>query len=97
VSQDYLNAPDQEINKDNKLGFTWIPVYQEIARALLAYENRQSELIEMIRELEQEGLPMISLQDETSQGQTILLREIDPFTFLLIGIALYLKLKEKKL
>jgi len=81
VSQDYLTAPDQEINKDNKLGFTWIPVYQEIARALLAYENRQSELIEMIRELEQEGLPMISLQDENSQGQTILLREIDPFTF----------------
>lgn len=81
MSQDYLNAPDQEINKDNKLGFTWVPVYQQIARALLAYENRQSELIEMIRELEQEGLPMISLKDKNSQGQTILLKEIDPFTF----------------
>lgn len=81
MSQDNLNATGQPVNKDDKLGFTWIPVYQEIASALLAYENRQSELIEMIRELEQEGLPMISLKDKNSQGETVLLREIDPFTF----------------
>lgn len=56
-SQDNLSATDQPINKDDKLGFTWIPAYQEIASALLAYENRQSELIKMIRELSRKGCP----------------------------------------
>ena len=62
-------------------GFTWIPIYREIAEALLPYENRQQELIELIRKMELEGLSVISIIDKNEQGDEIPLSEIDPFTF----------------
>jgi 5-methylcytosine-specific restriction protein B len=61
--------------------FTWIPLYQEIARHILQMENRQGELISVLRRLRDRGLPVITLNDKAGGGQTIELQEIDPFSF----------------
>jgi 5-methylcytosine-specific restriction protein B len=61
--------------------FTWIPLYKEIARHVLAHESRQGELIAVLRRLREQGLPVILLADRGRGGGEIELREIDPFTF----------------
>jgi 5-methylcytosine-specific restriction protein B len=61
--------------------FTWIPLYQEIARHILLKESRQGELISVLRRLRDRGLPVITLNDKASGGQAIELQEIDPFSF----------------
>lgn len=60
--------------------FDWIPLYKEIGLKLLEFENRQPELIELLRELRERGLSVVSLVDKTGEGE-IELAEIDPFTF----------------
>jgi len=60
--------------------FDWVPLYKEIGLKLLGFENRQSELIQLLRELREKGLRVISLLDKTEDGQ-VELTEIDPFTF----------------
>jgi 5-methylcytosine-specific restriction enzyme B len=42
----------------------------------------QTELLQVLRDMEQQGLKVISLEDEGADGLTIPLAEIDPFTFL---------------
>jgi 5-methylcytosine-specific restriction endonuclease McrBC GTP-binding regulatory subunit McrB len=61
--------------------FTWIPIYKEIASKLLDYKNRQRDLIDIIKDLEQKGIKPIKLQDENPKGTKIPLEEMDPFTF----------------
>lgn len=61
--------------------FTWIPLYQEIARHILQMENRQGELISVLRRLRDRGLPVITLNDKAGGGRAIELQEIDPFSF----------------
>ena len=61
--------------------FTWIPIYKEIAVKLKDYKDKQQELIQMISEMKNKGLPTISLLDKNTEGQQIPLLEIDPFTF----------------
>ena len=61
--------------------FTWIPIYKEIAERLLAYQNRQIDLIDCIKGLSQHGIPTISFDDQNPKGSSIPLKEIDPFTF----------------
>ena len=61
--------------------FTWIKVYKGIAKAILPYENRQMELLKMLHDLQEQGLPTISLKDKNEQGEDIPLDEIDPFSF----------------
>ena len=60
--------------------FTWIPLYREIAEQLLSYENRQSELIELLKEIKAREIPVIPFNDKDEGDNTISLREIDPFT-----------------
>jgi hypothetical protein len=60
--------------------FDWIPLYKELGSKLLNFEQRQSELIQIIRELRDKGLPVISLSDKTATSE-LELSEIDPFTF----------------
>jgi 5-methylcytosine-specific restriction protein B len=60
--------------------FDWIPLYKEIGVKLLEFENRQSDLIGLLRELREKGLSVVSLIDKTGHGE-IELAEIDPFTF----------------
>jgi len=54
--------------------FTWIPMYQELAKELTGWKDRQHELISFLEELRSEGYVITPLQDS-------LLKEIDPFTF----------------
>ncbi|HJS20879.1 MAG TPA: AAA family ATPase, partial [Anaerolineales bacterium] len=61
--------------------FTWIPMYEELARELISWEHRQEELIAFLEELRAQGYVVTPLQDKDSTGTRSLLREIDPFTF----------------
>ncbi len=62
--------------------FSWIPIHRETIHRLLEHRNNQTELVAILREMQQRGLKVISLEDEDVNGQTIPLAEIDPFTFL---------------
>ncbi len=62
--------------------FTWIPIYQELAKELSGWENRQEELISFLETLRAEGHVITPLQDRDEGGARFLLKEIDPFTFL---------------
>jgi len=61
--------------------FTWIPFYKELAAKLLAYRNRQGDLITILKELKDQGLPVIRLTDKDKKGNEVPLEAIDPFTF----------------
>ena len=61
--------------------FTWRPIYRELAEILMGYSNRQHELLAMIKAMQQQGLPVISLKDKNANGAEIDLGAIDPFTF----------------
>lgn len=61
--------------------FTWKPIYKEIARALMFYRERHAELLDIVKEMQQAGLPAISLKDQNPAGTEVDLGEIDPFTF----------------
>lgn len=62
--------------------FTWIPFYKELAQKLLAYKDRQSELIGFLEKIRDFWLPSIPLRDKDIDGTEIMLEAIDPFTFL---------------
>ncbi len=61
--------------------FTWIPIYEELAKALTGWESRQEELISFLEDLRSEGYVVTPLQDKDADGARFQLREIDPFTF----------------
>lgn len=63
------------------MSFTWIPIYSEIAREVLKFEERQSELLSLLSELRADGLKVILLTDRDADGNEMPLAEIDPFTF----------------
>ena len=62
------------------MSFSWIPIYEELATKLLDYEDRQRELVDFLSELREEGLRVVSVNDQGTTGPTQL-TEIDPFTF----------------
>jgi hypothetical protein len=61
--------------------FTWISIHHEAAQRLLAYRDRQPELVALLREMESRGVEMISLRDQGSNGNEIPLEVMDPWTF----------------
>lgn len=61
--------------------FTWIPIYTELAEKLLAYRDRQKELLGMIDDFKNEGLKPVGTKDKGKDNKPISLQEIDPFTF----------------
>lgn len=61
--------------------FTWISIYNEIARRVLDFEENQAGLLDLLHRLGEEGLPVISISDRAEGDVTIKLQEIDPFTF----------------
>ena len=61
--------------------FTWLPIYQELAKKLPAWRTRQVELIDVLRAAVAQGVPGGGLSDEDKDGKSIPLRVIDPFTF----------------
>jgi hypothetical protein len=62
------------------MSFSWVPIYEELATALVAYENRQGELIQLLAELNDAKIPALPIGDKTASGDATL-TEIDPFTF----------------
>jgi len=61
--------------------FTWIPIYTELAEKLLAYRDRQKELLGMIDDLKNEGLQPVSTKDNDKNNKPTVITQIDPFTF----------------
>ncbi len=61
--------------------FTWIPLYAEIAERLLAWEDRQPELIACLEGLREQGVKVTPINDKDKEGNTFVMKEIDPFTF----------------
>lgn len=61
--------------------FAWIEIYQEIARKLLDYENRRKELIDILAEMKNDGLTVMSFKDKDKAGNEKTMDEIDPFSF----------------
>ena len=61
--------------------FTWVPMYKEISAKLQEFKNNQQDLIKILNDLHDQGLPTISLVEKDSNGAEIALSEIDPFTF----------------
>src|SRR5262245_33991343 len=61
--------------------FTWIPLYRELATRLAEWEARQPELIALLEQLREEGVKVTPLMDKDANGETFLLKELDPFTF----------------
>jgi hypothetical protein len=61
--------------------FAWVPIYIELAEKLLAYRDRQDELLRMIDEMREAGLKPIKTEDEDKNEKPVALKEIDPFTF----------------
>lgn len=68
-------------NTNHAPDFSWVAFYKELAEKLLGYENKQVDLISIIRTFDQEGLPALSLIDKNKNNQEVPLKEIDPFTF----------------
>ena len=56
--------------------FSWVPAHKAIANKLLSYEDKQQELIQLLKKTGEK-----ILNDKDGSGQTIELAEIDPFTF----------------
>lgn len=61
--------------------FTWIPIYTELAEKLLAYRDRQNDLLGMIDDFKKEGLKPVATKDKGKNNKPTSLKEIDPFTF----------------
>ena len=61
--------------------FTWKPIFTEMAHAILQYRARQSELIQVLLDLQSSSLPVGGIQDQMKKGVQTLMKEIDPFTF----------------
>jgi hypothetical protein len=75
----YGNAEPKTV--EAATAFTWIPIYIELARKILAFRTRQDELIDMLKELKARNLPVVSIVDRDQEHKEIPLAAIDPFTF----------------
>jgi 5-methylcytosine-specific restriction enzyme B len=61
--------------------FSWITFYQELAKELATWQDRQGELISFLEGLRAQQFVITPLTDKDSEGARFLLKEIDPFTF----------------
>ena len=59
----------------------WADAYRRLAEQLIPFSNRQSDLVEILRELELLGLPMIPLSETDATDRRRTLKVFDPFTF----------------
>ena len=68
-----------DLDKNVVEGFTWVPIFQELASKLDEYESNQVDLVDLIKS--NHPNPEANLDDEESQGNKIPLTGMDPFTF----------------
>lgn len=64
------------------MNFSWVPFYRELAGKVLEFENRQDELLALLREMKKDNLYVVPLEDDISPTERVAFTEIDPFTFL---------------
>lgn len=69
--------------------FDWIPFFQELAEKLSDYENRQSDLMNVLRTADVD----VGTKDRV-EGEMVDLMEIDPFSF--FGLCLKYRKKDKR-
>lgn len=62
--------------------YSWMSLYREISEALLGWEERQGELLDSLRALQAEGIPVTPFMDKDEHGAVFPLVEVDPFTIL---------------
>lgn len=58
--------------------YSWVPAFKALGDWLACYENRQSELVQILRDV---GIDK-GLEDELADGSRIPLNVVDPFTFM---------------
>ena len=61
--------------------FTWIPIYKELAQKIVEMEDRQKDLIAYLKGFGEQGIPMLPLEDQDVNSNSMELKVIDPFTF----------------
>lgn len=61
--------------------FSWKPIYIELGQKLMAYRDKQDELLDWLRGMKKKGIPVVGLGDYKPESTPIELAEIDPFTF----------------
>ncbi len=62
--------------------FSWKPIYLEITDNLLKFASSNGELVHLMVAMHEKGLKVSSVGDRDSEGNTIQLEEVDPFSFL---------------
>jgi hypothetical protein len=72
---------NEQTHTPQKTMFTWTPLYKELAKTLLPFRNHQPDLVAILNDIENAGIPMIRLIDAPNPATEPLLRTIDPFTF----------------
>lgn len=61
---------------------SWIPLYRDIAKALLQWEDRQPELVKILQELDEQQVPVKGLFDQKIKDMWVPLEVMDPFSFM---------------
>lgn len=72
----------QDIHGSQVHSYTWTPLYREVSQALQGWEQRQVELLDSLRALQAEGIPVTPFTDKDEHGAVFPLTEVDPFTIL---------------
>lgn len=82
-----MTVPDDIAKEEAGNDYSWAPLFKEIAHRLLDYEDRQPELVALLKKV---GITS-GLEDRDGEKK-FELQEIDPFTF----FSLFMKYGEKK-
>lgn len=76
-TNNYLKNLGFEIKEKSK-NYTWVQTHKELVEKLKEFQDRQTELIDL---LEESGVEDYTLIDEDKDGKRVRLSEIDPYTF----------------
>ncbi len=63
--------------KGRIMSFSWVPIYRELAQKVLEYRDRQTQLLEILREAKRKDLKVMPVSDEGPKARHV----IDPFSF----------------
>jgi 5-methylcytosine-specific restriction protein B len=72
----------EQIEKETKESFTWVPIQTEAFDRVLQLQDDRSELLAALEDMESAGLKSMPLNDQSALGEWTRINDIDPFTFL---------------
>lgn len=67
---------------EQNIDFEWVPFFEELAKKIASYKNRQPLLVELLK---RSGVNR-GLEDQNPEGTRVPLIEIDPFTFIALVV-----------